>query len=180
MAIASNCTRQSYRPWCGTPSGFTLVEMVITVAVLGIVLAIAVPSMSAMLRSQRISTASSDVYASLIFARSEAIKRNASVRVCTSGDWAAGWSINATDCSGTILRQQNALVGVKILQKDGSTAIGDLTFQRDGRVTTATPAGGIVVKSAEDSTLKARCVVVDVGGRPNIKTDADNDATNGC
>ena len=164
----------------GSESGFTLIELMITIAIFAVLTAIAMPNLSSLVRSQRIKTATNEIYATLIFARSEAIKRNTTIGICATGDWAAGWAIKATDCTGTVIKQQDAISGVSILRMDGSTAVGDLTFQRDGRLNATPPAGGLVVKAADDSATKAHCVTLDVSGRPHIKTDTDNDSTNGC
>jgi type IV fimbrial biogenesis protein FimT len=83
--------------------GFTLVELMIAIAVGAIILVAALPSFSAVLHKNRISTATSQLYVSLNTARSEAIKRRESVSVCPSTDssscdtsdidWSDGWLI---------------------------------------------------------------------------------------
>lgn len=128
--------------------GFTLIELVMTVAILGILISLGVPSLVDLVRDQRVKTVVGDLYSSIVYARSEAITRNANVVICTSGDWAKGWSVKTADCSGTALKQQDAITGVQITQLDG-TAVGDVTFKRDGRLASALP-GDVVVRSAEN------------------------------
>ena len=73
----------------GLPSfqaGYTLVELLVVMALGTILLSIAVPSMTAMLNTQRANAAGSSFLASLNLARAEAIKRNARVVVCKSAD----------------------------------------------------------------------------------------------
>ncbi|KZE33579.1 hypothetical protein AVW16_08570 [Crenobacter luteus] len=62
--------------------GLTLVELLVAMAVAAIGLAIAIPSFGALSRKARLSDASSDLAASLNYARSEAIRRNQAVHVC--------------------------------------------------------------------------------------------------
>jgi type IV fimbrial biogenesis protein FimT len=91
--------------------GFTLVELMITVAVFAIVAAIAAPAMQAMVAASRLNGATSELVTTLQLARSEAIRRNASVLVCASadgttcsgsGDWSR-WIVTGPDnASGTI------------------------------------------------------------------------------
>ena len=67
-------------------TGMTLIEVMVVVAIIGIIVAIAAPSFSAMLEKQRIKGAAEAVLADLRWARAEAIKRNERVRVTfTSG-----------------------------------------------------------------------------------------------
>ncbi len=78
----------------GRPEGgFTIIELMITVAVASLLMAIAVPSFNQMVVSGRLTAQSNEFVAALSLARSEAIKRNASVTLCRAN------SATATDCS---------------------------------------------------------------------------------
>ena len=65
-------------------TGFTLLELMLVVAIAGMLAAIAIPAMGNFFRSARMTSAANDVLASLHFARTEAIKRRAPVSLCTS------------------------------------------------------------------------------------------------
>lgn len=69
--------------------GMTLLEVMVVVAIIGIIVAIAVPSFSTMLEKQRIKDAAEAMLADLRWARTESIKRNAPVRVtfATGSNW---------------------------------------------------------------------------------------------
>lgn len=81
--------------------GFTLIELMVTIAILAIVLGIAIPSFSNVLSSNRVDTVSQELYGAMQLARSEAVKRTESIRVCKSNaswtecsngtDWSVGW-----------------------------------------------------------------------------------------
>lgn len=66
--------------------GFTLLELMVTLAVLGIIAAIAFPSMSTLINNNRLAAATSELAAGLQLARSEAIRRNARIEVCSTSD----------------------------------------------------------------------------------------------
>ena len=84
--------------------GFTLVEMMLVIAVLGIILTIGVPSFTKMIDSARVRRAADAISAFLVNAKSEAIKQNTTVRVVfqsASGGatWCAGMTTASTcDC----------------------------------------------------------------------------------
>ncbi len=87
-------------------TGVTLVELLIVVSVAAVLVAIAAPSFSGFINSTRQSSAAMQLVSDLNLARSEAIKRNARVLVCSRN--AAG-----TDCSGNASWQGGWLVCIE-------------------------------------------------------------------
>jgi len=84
--------------------GFTVLELLIAVALVAIMAAIAAPGMVEFIRSNRLSTAARQLDADVVLARREAIKRNLRVLVCPVGStaghcgsgattWAQGWLV---------------------------------------------------------------------------------------
>ncbi len=77
--------------------GFTLVELIIVVTILGILSAMAYPSFNELIRNNRKSSYANDLLAAINVARSEAIKRNAQVTIqrlgSTAGQWESGWRV---------------------------------------------------------------------------------------
>ena len=80
-------------------SGFTLIEVLITIAVLAILVSIAAPSFFETIERRKLEGAAEELYSYLQFARSESIKRATDVRVYfknTSGtDWCYGLKVDA-------------------------------------------------------------------------------------
>ena len=70
----------------GRAAGFTLLEMMIVIVIMGILMAIALPAFRSFLQSDRLLTEQNQLVMSLQYARSEAIKEDASVWVCASSD----------------------------------------------------------------------------------------------
>jgi len=124
------------------------------------------------LSSARVRSAASDVYESVILARSEAIKRAASVEVVpAAGGWQDGWTVKV----GTVVLQGHDPVKAVTIT---ASASGNLAYGLDGRL--STPVRGFVLTSSETGGVPARCVTVDAGGRPGVKTDTDGNSANGC
>ncbi len=82
----------------------------IVVVVVGILAAVAAPTMTDMFRTMRLSAAASALQVSLNLARSEAIKRGSDARVTvaangTAGAWTNGWTVfvdNTSDANGEV------------------------------------------------------------------------------
>src|SRR5687768_1752915 len=99
--------------------GFTLPELLIVFTVLAVLMAAGLPSMAEFVRNQRVKTASFDLFSSLVFARSEAITRNAAVKIePINGYWTNGWTVK--DASGTLLRELSSVPNVTITLLDAT------------------------------------------------------------
>jgi len=99
-------------------NGFTLVELMVTIAVLAILTAIAYPSFQSTIRSNRMATTANELMGALALARSEAIRGTHGGAVCASKDgtacdgatWADGWMVwNDTNGDGTYDKDEPVL-----------------------------------------------------------------------
>jgi type IV fimbrial biogenesis protein FimT len=154
-------------------AGFTLAELLVTVCVVAVLLTLAVPSLVNLSLNQAVRGAAGDLQTSLFFARSEAITRAANVNVVpVSSDWRGGWTVQLDD--GTVLRREAALN-----PELDSMAAGTITYQADGHVPPPVP-GQTIVRVSGNSQVTARCVRLDLSGRPSLLIDTDGNPANGC
>jgi type IV fimbrial biogenesis protein FimT len=94
---------------------FTLIELMVTVSILAIVMALAIPSFKSSVANNRSVGAGSELVTALNFARTEAIRRGAYVSICASSDgaaclaadnWKKGWLVfvdAATSDAGAVV-----------------------------------------------------------------------------
>jgi type IV fimbrial biogenesis protein FimT len=87
-----------------TQKGFTLIELLIVVVIMGILVALAAPSLFSILESRKLKGAAENFQVDLMFAKTEAIKRNTPVRmefnVTDSNTWCYGFKVDAScDCN---------------------------------------------------------------------------------
>lgn len=111
--------------------GFTLVELMIVIVLVGIVLGIGVPSFQAMMQGSRMTGQYNSLTGSLTYARSEAIKRASTVAVCARAtenscgeDWSNGWLVfdDAGDTLGFIDADESVLKSAKMDEADMTLA----------------------------------------------------------
>lgn len=155
--------------------GFTLIEFIIALAVLSVLLVFSMPMLTELIVTGQVRSAAMDIYGSMAFARSEAIKRNVEVTISPNGgDWKNGWTIAAADAPDT-LAAHDALPA-KLEPLPGAA----VTYTRDGRLVAG--ADFVLNVNASGTTgVAMRCVTVRAGGQPNIRVDKnlDGDCSNG-
>ena len=108
-----------------TAFGFTLVELMVTIAVVAILAALALPSFSNSIRNTRLASTTNEFIAAVNLARSEAVRSNRAGQVCASSDgatcgtdWSQGWIVwsdanaNGTPDADEIRRHQQRLNGM--------------------------------------------------------------------
>lgn len=147
------------------PRGFTLVELMIAVAVLGIMLMLAVPAMGTWLGNAAIRTNAEAISNAIQFARTEAIRRNASVSI-TIDSAGTSWTINMVG-DGSLVQERGADGNAtKVAVTFEPAASRTLTFSGLGAITDAAPISAIKVDSTTLSAAQSRemCIMVAVSG----------------
>lgn len=143
-------------------SGFSIIELMFTMTIAGVLLAVGVPAFGDLVKNNRISTDTNKIISSLRYARGEAISRDttvAMVPIVAGTNWTEGWQIRLdvdgngtfTDAGDTVLRSIDRVNDSSLISDGGVTQI---VFNSGGDVTAA---------SVTTLTLQA-----------NVCTDNDN------
>ena len=137
--------------------GFTIVEMVMVLVMVGVIATLAAPLFRDFIIQQTIRNAAFELMSDLTYARSEAVKRNSTVTVSKAGTWSSGWTVAE---GATTLRSHPAFSSNITV----SMASGSVDFMLSGRAASA--ASFTVDDPAGKTSIIARCVSVDPSGRP--------------
>ncbi|WP_263258810.1 GspH/FimT family pseudopilin [Pseudomonas oryzihabitans] len=123
-------------------SGFTLIEVLVVIALLGIVTALVAPGFASLVQSNRVQAAAGELQRALYYARSEAMSRGVNVVVTTDPEDANGWmgALRITTAktvvlpNAEVLRQYSGGLGngVNGTGAVGGTPLTSLTFQPNG------------------------------------------------
>jgi type IV fimbrial biogenesis protein FimT len=158
-------------------AGVTLVELMTTVSLVSILMAIAVPSYKYVTNANRLAGEVNALLGDMQFARGEAIKEGQTVVICSSADgatcsgnptWKTGWIVfsdpntnAAVDAGETVWRVKNAFSGSDSFNADNT--ISAVSFNREGFA----PVGNIVTITLHDSTADSkwtRCLKINIVG----------------
>jgi type IV fimbrial biogenesis protein FimT len=177
------------RSYPAKTQGFTLIELMVVIALIAIIAGLAAPDFQRMIARQRLNVTTSDLLVSVTQARGEAIKNNrqAIVQPLVSTDWSRGWRVyvdmnndkaytEGTDTLITTVREADS----NILQYEAvrNNTVGNLIgFDSSGFVLGA-DAGRIVFSSSILGTSYRKGVVISRTGRARICTSQSG--ADGC
>lgn len=185
--------------------GFTLIELIVTVAVISVLLTLGVPSLQTFLKSNRLTAHTNAIVGTLQLARTEAIKRSGIVVLCgstnltscNSSSWENGWIVffddgadaasaitSAPTGSDAILRVNEPLKGGTTIRGFEFTNLSFVSFNNQGRVNSK---GSFIICDSDGTLIKAKGINIGLTGMVSLAADTDgtpdkivnrNDASN--
>lgn len=174
-------------PFSDGHQGFTLPELIATVAIAAILLTVGVPSLLRLLNSSAITGYTNELTGALALARSEAIVEKNTVTICKSADlldcdssvnWADGWIVfididgdQTVDTADRIVRVHDTLSAQVTLKYNN---LAYLRYGYKGDLDSGNPGTFTFCPANNDATL-ARGVIVAGTGRTRNSMDTDGD-----
>lgn len=166
-------------------SGFSLIELMVTIAIIAILLAIADPSYKYITNSNRIAGEVNGLLGDLQYARAEAINEGLNVVVCASSDnsscagtsdWKIGWIVFADlnsngsrDNDEAVLRAQKTFTSTDTFQATPNT-LSAVTFNREGFAPGIAANTIIKLHDANNTSKWTRCLSIGLVGLLTVQT----------
>ncbi|MCU7844143.1 MAG: GspH/FimT family pseudopilin [Candidatus Thiodiazotropha sp. (ex Monitilora ramsayi)] len=165
-------------------SGFTLVELMITLAVGIIVLSIGVPAFTNMMAGNQATGTANELIAALRLTRSEAVKRGTEVTICASNvanttcsgdDWHNGWIIYVDDNDdGTFGAADDTLIRVWQSPEGGATfnaaTPNSIRYLASGELSTS--VNDFAFRLSHCQGNQSKVISITLTGRPSVTNTA--------
>lgn len=158
--------------------GFTLIELMVVVAIAGIVVAIGIPNFSTTISNSRLTTNINDFVAALNFARSEAVKRNQNVVVGKTGNnWEDGWQVFVDVDNSNAFSPGDEELKIYSMLDNGHTLRGQapsyVVYNSTGQ--TQSVQQFIICAKSTPTANSAKLLILNASGRSSIADDPDLD-----
>lgn len=175
-------------------NGFTVTELLTTMALTAITASLAVPGMQSLMRESRQTTATNQMVASMHAARSTALTRNASVSLCASRAglncddvaWEHGWIVFVDANSDGERQAEEELLETSNVMADLTMRSSDfdrsLTFRGNGQIAglSENASTGRMTICDDRGADAARVLVINAVGKPRVQPDGGAGSGRSC
>lgn len=152
--------------------GFTLLELMVAIAILAIIATVGVPAFNNLIRDNSAKAEANLLLHSIHLARSEAVKRGAAIWISplTANNWSSGWEIRIDDGNGAFNSATDTLFKrFDPLQGTVSNAPARLLISAQGTLTSPSTAVAFKLKPSGCQNNEQRQISVDRSGRASVQ-----------